>query len=150
MVDPQSWIRFSPKNGKYMDRQHIAWDNFSEVEFDSYLGSGCECTVCDQRIDASDPILPIKDFYYSGRDHPSKILNDDFYLLCSPVVHGYALNERKWGTNGINSPLSLSIVTDSHSWTSYRSSLRAQNRAWPILKPRPRRWNQGYNRGSRL
>jgi hypothetical protein len=53
--------------------------------------------VCDQAVDIVEPILPIKDFWYPELDG-SNMLNDDFYLLCSTVVRGYALNERKWGT----------------------------------------------------
>jgi hypothetical protein len=80
-------------------------------DYGKYLGHGCECAVCDQIVDKSEPILPIRDFWYAGRDGLKGILNDDFYLLCSPVVRGYALNDRKWGTHDINSPL---LTFNSH------------------------------------
>jgi hypothetical protein len=114
MVDPQSWVRFSDERGEYEGRRHRCSSNFRQYEYDYFLGCGCECTICDQKVATVDPILPIKDFWYEGRDS-DEILNDEFYLLCSPIVRGYALNERKWGTYNTDNPSSLSIVTDFHS-----------------------------------
>jgi hypothetical protein len=115
MVDPQSWIRFSIASKDHQIERDRIWAEFSKYDFEMFLGSGCECTVCDQIVGIVEPILPIRDFWYPWRDNSEKILNDDFYLLCSPVVRGYALNERKWGTQDITIPSSLSTVTDSHS-----------------------------------
>jgi hypothetical protein len=115
MVDPKSWIRHSGLRDLHMHEKHAAFQRFSVYDYHKYLGYGCECALCDQILDRSEPILPIRDFRYAGRDGSNEILNDDFYLLCSPVVHGYALKERQWGTHDIDSPSSLSTITDYHS-----------------------------------
>jgi hypothetical protein len=111
MVDPKSWIRYSVMKEIYVDRPLAAYSQFGMCEYGKYLGYGCECAVCDQIVDKSEPILPIRDFRYAGRGGSSEILNDDFYLLCSPVVRGYALKERKWGTHNIDSPF---LTFNSH------------------------------------
>lgn len=105
MVDPKSWMRHSGMREFYSDERNSVFKAFSSNEYYKYLGYGCECALCDQILDKSEPILPIRDFRYYGRDGSNEMLNDDFYLLCSPVVRGYALNERLWGTHDINSPL---------------------------------------------
>ena len=105
MVDPKSWMRHSGMREIYIKERNDASKVFSTNDYDTYLGYGCECALCDQVVDKSEPILPIRDFQYAGRDDSNETLNDDFYLLCSPVVRGYALNERLWGTHDINSPL---------------------------------------------
>jgi hypothetical protein len=105
MVDPKSWIRHSDRGAEYSQDGNFTFKNCGANECDECLGYGCECAICDQISDTSEPVLPIRDFRYAGRDSSNEILNDDFYLLCSPVVRGYALNERKWGTHDINSPL---------------------------------------------
>jgi hypothetical protein len=88
-----------------MHERNSAIKAFGATEYHYFMGYGCECALCDQILDKSEPILPIRDFRYYGRDGSNEMLNDDFYLLCSPVVRGYALNERLWGTHDINSPL---------------------------------------------
>jgi hypothetical protein len=95
----------------YMSERKFAVKVFLADEYQKHLGCGCECALCDQILDKSEPVLPIRDFRYAGRDGSNEILNDDFYLLCSPVVRGYALNERVWGTHDINSPL---LTSNSH------------------------------------
>jgi hypothetical protein len=105
MVDPKSWMRHSSASEIYIRIRNSATKGFGEIDHHYYLGHECECALCDQILDKSEPVLPIRDFRYSGRDGSNEILNDDFYLLCSPVVRGYALNERLWGTHDINSPL---------------------------------------------
>ena len=111
MVDPKAWVRHSAARGVYVDNSLAALNEFSVNNVYRYLSDGCECALCDQILDKSEPVLPIKDFRYTGGDGSNKILNDDFYLLCSPVVRGYALNERKWGIHDINSPL---LTFNSH------------------------------------
>jgi hypothetical protein len=105
MVDPKSWIGHSQGGDDHVRRGREKCEPWFMYDYVRYLGCGCECAVCDQIIGKSEPILPIRDFQYAGRDGSSGILNEDFYLLCSPVVRGYALNERKWGTYDIGSPL---------------------------------------------
>jgi hypothetical protein len=105
MVDPKSWIRHSGRGEIHLHEGDSAFLQFGANEYDECLSHGCECAICDQISDRSEPVLPIRDFRYAGQDGSNEILNDDFYLLCSPVVRGYALNERKWGTHDINSPL---------------------------------------------
>jgi hypothetical protein len=105
MVDPKSWITHSEGGSHHMHQKRTITHSWLTLDFIQYLGCGCECAFCDQIVDKSEPILPIRDFQYAGQDGSNGILNDDFYLLCSPVVRGYALNERKWGTYDIGNPL---------------------------------------------
>ena len=104
MVDPRSWILFSVKTERYKDQSNVLRQRFDKYEHYRLLGYRCECTVCDEAVGEPDPILPIRDFYYPVEDGLNGVLNDDFYLLCSPVVRGYALNERKWRMHNLNSP----------------------------------------------
>jgi hypothetical protein len=97
MVDPRSWIRFSGRGDTHQSCCTEVTLQFNQYNYTRFLGHGCECMVCDQAVDTVEPILPIRNFYYPTQDG-SNVLNDDFYLLCSALVRGYALNERKWGT----------------------------------------------------
>jgi hypothetical protein len=105
MVDPKSWTRHSQGGPHHVSQRRMTSELWLKYDYDEYLGCGCECAACDQVVDKLDPILPIRDFQYTGRDGSNGILNDDFYFLCSPVVRGYALKERKWGTYDIGNPL---------------------------------------------
>jgi hypothetical protein len=97
MVDPQSWIRHSEYRDEHEIHRIEALKAFSKYKHRQYLGCGCECMFCDKVLDTADDILPIRDFLYTERDSSHKALNDDFYLLCTPVLRGYGLNERRWG-----------------------------------------------------
>jgi hypothetical protein len=99
MVDPLSWLRFSHFSNMFLEARVVARRNFGNNDYEEFLSEGCECTVCDESAHTIKPILPIKDFWYSGPNAEDNVLNDDFYLLCSPIVRGYAFNERKWGIN---------------------------------------------------
>jgi hypothetical protein len=117
MVDPQSWVRFSDDAEFHSEITENSFNTFATFEFYKFHGCGCECMACDQIVGVADPILPIKDFWYSGLEDAEK-LNDDFYLLCSPLVRGYALDERRWGTNvtrgSSHSQQSLIIIVTLH------------------------------------
>jgi hypothetical protein len=41
--------------------------------------------------------LPVNDYVYSVSSKRDKPKQDHFYFLCDYVLHGYALNERRWG-----------------------------------------------------
>jgi hypothetical protein len=97
MVDSRSWIRYSGMVGElYVRRTSSIRTGYSKYLYHSSLSDGCECRVCERIVGKVSPTLPINHFIYWGEE--AEKLNNDFYLLCSPIVRGYALNERKWGT----------------------------------------------------
>jgi hypothetical protein len=116
MVDSQSWHRYSGRGGAYDGRRNELRKAHAKNLYHSPLGGGCECRVCEQIVGKVSPTLPIRDFTYGGEGVEK--LNNDFYLLCSPVVRGYALNERKWSTLAQIIPsclkLSLIIIVEFH------------------------------------
>jgi hypothetical protein len=95
----------------YATRASNVRSRYGRYLYRSSLSDGCECRVCEQIVAKASPTLPINHFTYWGGE--AEKLNNDFYLLCSPVVRGYALNERKWGTLARIIPpcFKLSLIT---------------------------------------
>jgi len=103
MVDSQSWLQHSGRQSSYYGPMERVIDRYQQYGYDDILGEGCECRVCERIVDKPSQVLPVRDFFWAGERHNESInLNDEFYLLCRPVVRGYALNERKWGMHDIN------------------------------------------------
>ena len=97
MVDSESWAKYSNEGKNFRDLDSRIRQGY-DISVHGFTGHGCDCNVCE-RIVRGPEDLPVRDFYYFGKEYPNaaKILTDDFHLLCSPVVRGYALNERQWG-----------------------------------------------------
>ena len=97
MVDSVSWAKYSKEAKNFRLSDSIIRQE-QDISFNNFTGHGCDCNVCE-RVVREPEDLPIRDFCYWEKDDPNdaKILTDDFHLLCSPAVRGYALNERQWG-----------------------------------------------------
>lgn len=116
MVDSQSWLLHSGRAEHLFSSKKIYSKFYGEYDYDDTLGEGCECRACEGIVDKPSQFLPIRDFIWGGERHIGSItLNDQFYLLCRPVVRGYALNERNWGMHDINWFLFTRIFTNPHS-----------------------------------
>ena len=116
MVDSQSWVRHSSTRDFHFNVTERVQQSYQEYEYFDDLGEGCECSACEGIVDKPSQALPIRDFYWYGeRDKDSVTLNDDFYLLCRPIVRGYALNERKWGMHDDDGFLFTRIFINTHS-----------------------------------
>jgi hypothetical protein len=114
MVDSKSWIKNSGHSESRNSQRRAVRQRYGTYGYNEYLSFGCECIVCDDTPDAQPDMLPVVDFNYRGADDPTvtKILIDDFYVICSPVVRGYALNERKWGMYDVHASSRLRVVTN--------------------------------------
>lgn len=103
MVDSQSWLQHSEFTEGHFSLMKVLCDMWSSHDYHDVLGEGCECRECEEIVGKPPQVLPIRDFFWGGGQHIDSInLSDEFYLLCRPVVRGYALNERKWGMDDIN------------------------------------------------
>jgi hypothetical protein len=58
---------------------------------------GCSCNSCLSELHRDKMSLPVNDYVYSVSAKRDKPKQDHFYFLCDYVLHGYALNERRWG-----------------------------------------------------
>ena len=102
MVDSQSWLQHSGRNEGHLSGKENLIRAYIDCYYRETAGDGCECRACEGIVGKPSPALPVRDFFWGGEQHRLSInLNDEFYLLCRPVVGGYALNERKWGMQDI-------------------------------------------------
>ena len=97
MVDSESWAKYSNEGRNFGEFSEEVQEECN-APLRILTGHGCDCNVCECAVREPEFLLIRDSCYWGGDDsNAAKILTDDFYLLCSPVVRGYALNERKWG-----------------------------------------------------
>ena len=103
MVDSKAWLQHSGQSNRLFALKEMTAHEFGPYDYDETQGEGCECRACEGIVDKPSQVLPVRDFYWNWERRKESInLNDEFYLLCRPVVRGYALNERKWGMHDTN------------------------------------------------
>ncbi|RDW84884.1 hypothetical protein BP6252_02474 [Coleophoma cylindrospora] len=85
MIDQQSWN----------SRGDIWREEFPYYKIDA-VGIGCECAAC-LSIVKPRRVIPMLD-WLNNPFNPifRQQVTDDFYLICSAEIGGYALQERKW------------------------------------------------------